>query len=143
MFIYALDEKILDTVAHHNLRLLMNRLIRYAHRVSLGRVILLDFSRRWLGLSLNTPQIYAEWLDAVDQLPADQAQCLRGFHDRAMLLMMKHMMSGSPLLWLGSGFVFMKHFLFHVPRMVVGSIANSLRGHIRLDLLEADALRSM
>lgn len=143
LFLYAVDENLVDATAHENLRLMMNGLIRYAHRVSFGRAILLDVSRRWFGLEDYVPRLYADWLDTVDKLPVDQAARFRSYHDTALLIMTEHMMSGSPVLWLGCIVVALKHLLVHLPRLFVGNVANSLKPHVRLDLLEADALRSM
>jgi hypothetical protein len=58
MFLYVLDRGIADTAAHENLRLLMNSLIRYAHRVSFGRLLL--FSRRLFKIQPSTPALYVE-----------------------------------------------------------------------------------
>src|SRR5206468_613049 len=85
MFLYAVDQGIADTAAHENLRLLLNSLIRYAHRVSLGRLMLLDISRRVMRIRPNQPASYVEWAKAVEALPAEQADRLRDFHDQAML----------------------------------------------------------
>jgi hypothetical protein len=142
MFLYALDEGIADTVAHENLRLILNRLIRYAHRVSLGRLLLLDLCGRLFRNRPSTPRVYAQWSEALAALPADQAQHLLSFHNKAMVLMMKHVISGSPLLWLGCGLVAFYVHIFKSTRIFLDRIVNSLKRR-SLDLLETDALRTM
>src|SRR5215813_4061012 len=99
MFLYALDRGILDNPAHENLRLLLNSLIRYAHRVSLGRLLLLDLSSRVFKIKPAPPKTYVQWVEAVAALPDDEAERMRDFHAQAMFLIMKHMVTGSPLLW--------------------------------------------
>jgi hypothetical protein len=144
MFLYAFDQGIDDTAAYENLRLLLNGLIRYAHRVSLGRLLLLDLSRRVFKLQPSAPPAYAEWVQAVAALPADEAQHMRDFHDKAMLLIMKHMIAGSPLLWCAVGVVVFHVVVFKSTRVFIDSIVRSVRRRVpSLDLFEADALRTM
>lgn len=143
MFLYALDEGIADTPAYENLRLILNRLIRYAHRVSLGRLVLLDLCRRLLRITPSTPPLYAEWDEAVAALPPNQARRFRDFHDTAMLLMMKHIISGSPLLWVGFVVIASHIVIFKSTRIFLDRIVSALTRRLpSLDLLEADALRA-
>jgi hypothetical protein len=143
MFLYAFDRGIADTAAHEKLRLLMNSLIRYAHRVSLGRLLLLDFSRRVFKMRLSQPETYIDWERAVDTLPADEAEQMRKFHDQAMLVMMKHMISGSPLLWCAAGVVVFHILVFKSTRVFIDGIVSAVRRRVpSVDLFEADALRT-
>jgi hypothetical protein len=140
MFLYALDEGILETPAHEKLRLLINYLIRYAHRVSFGRMVLLDLSQHLFGIKPSPPRLYNELVKAVDELPADQARRLRGFHDSATTLMWKHMVAGSPTLWLGYVAFQAEVLIFKSKRAFIDRVVKALTR--RLDLLEADALRT-
>src|SRR6266478_6769293 len=127
MFLYAFDQGMADTAAHENLRLLMNGLIRYAHRVSLGRLVLLDVSQRVFKIKPSAPALYVEWAKAVAALPDDEAQRMRGFHEAAMLLIIKHMISGSPLLWLASGVVVFHDVIFKSTRAFIDGIVSAVR----------------
>jgi hypothetical protein len=143
MFLYALDRGIADTAAHENLRLMMNSLIRYAHRVSLGRLLLLAISQRVLKIRPSPPATYMEWVKAVDTLPADQAERMRGFHDEAMFLIMKHMIAGSPFLWCASGVVVFHVVVFKSTRLFIDGIVRAVTRRVpSADLFEADALRT-
>jgi hypothetical protein len=154
MFLYAVDQGIADTTAHQNLRLLINSLIRYAHRVSLGRLLLLDISRRVLKITPSEPKTYVEWVEAVDALPVEQAQRIKEFHEEAMLLIMKHMVTGSLYLWCASLVVVFHIAVFKSTRVLLHDIFKSTRGFfdgiVRSvtrgvppgDLFEADALRT-
>jgi hypothetical protein len=144
MFLYAFDQGIANTVAHENLRLLMNSLIRYAHRVSLGRLLLLDLSRRMFKIKPSTPKLHVEWVKAVAALPPDEAQRMRTFHDTAMFLLMKHMISGSPFLWCAVGVVVAHIVVFKSTRGFIDGIIRSITRRVPSpDLFEADALRTM
>jgi hypothetical protein len=144
MFLYAIDRGIADTEAHENLRRLMNSLIRYAHRVSLVRLLLLDFSRRAFKIKPTPPPTYVEWVKALTTLPADEAERMRGFHDEAMLLIMKHMISGSPLLWCACGVVVFHVAVLKSTRVFIDSVVRSVTQRVpSVDLFEADALRTM
>jgi hypothetical protein len=144
MFLYAFDHGITDTIAYENLRRLINSLIRYAHRVSLGRLLLLDLSQRVFKIKPSVPPTYAGWVEAVAALPADEAERMRGFHAEAMLFIMKHMITGSPLLWLASCVVVFHVIVFKSTRAFIESIVNAVTRRLpSLDLLEADALRTM
>lgn len=140
MFLYALDQGIADTIAHENLRLLMNSLIRYAHRVSLVRLLLL----RVFKIKPSAPGVYVEWAEAVAALPINEAQRMREFHDTAMFLIMKHMISGSPLLWCAASVVVFHVGMFKSTRIVIDGIVRSVTRRVPSpDLFEADALRTM
>lgn len=144
MFLYAFDQGIIDTAAHENLRLLMNGLIRYAHRVSLARLLLLDMSQRAFRIRPSAPRIYTEWVEAVAALPPDEAEHMRNFHDAAIFSIMKHMVSGSPALWLMSGMVVFHELVFESTRVFVDAIVRSVtRRFPSVGLFEADALRTM
>jgi hypothetical protein len=144
MFLYALDHGIVGTPAHENLRLTMNSLIRYAHRVSLGRLVLLDISRRVCNIKPRPPATFVEWVKAVDDLPADEADRMRSFHAEALVLVMKHMISGSPLLWLASGIVIVHEIVFRSTRAFFDGIVSAVTRRVPpVDLFEADALRTM
>jgi hypothetical protein len=141
MILYALDHGIAETPAHENLRLMMNSLIRYAHRVSLARLMLLDISRRVFKLKPSLPATYIEWVEAVKALPLDEAERMREFHTKATLLIMTHMVTGSPLLWPAFPLVVLHDVISKSTRAFIdGTVSAVSRRVPSVDLFEADAL---
>jgi hypothetical protein len=141
MFLYALDHGIAETPAHEKLRLMMNSLIRYAHRVSLARLMLLEISRRVLKLKPSLPATYIEWVEAVKALPPDEAERMREFHAKAMLLIMTHMITGSPLLWPAFPLVVLHDVISKSTRAFIeGTVSVVSRRVPSVDLFEVDAL---
>jgi hypothetical protein len=141
MFLYALDHGIAETPAHENLRLMMNSLIRYAHRVSLARLMLLEISRRVLKLKPSLPATYIEWVEAVKALPPDGAERMREFHAKAMLLIMTHMITGSPLLWPAFPLVMLHDVISKSTRAFIDRTVSAVSRRVpSVDLFEVDAL---
>jgi hypothetical protein len=141
MFLYALDHGIAETPAHENLRLMMNSLIRYAHRVSLARLMLLEISRRVLKLKPSLPATYIEWVEAVKALPPDEAERMREFHAKAMLLIMTHMITGSPLLWPAFPLVMLHDVISKSTRAFIDRTVSAVSRRVpSVDLFEVDAL---
>jgi len=70
-----------------------------------------------------------EWVEAVAALSDDEAECMRDFHAQAMFLMMKHIVSGSPLLWA----VCVVWVVFHVAviKSTIGVAPLSVCGFVR------------
>jgi hypothetical protein len=137
MFLYALDQGIADTAAHENLRLIMNRLIRYAHRASLGRMLLSDFGRRVFKFTPSIPPLYREWIETVAALPDEQAHVMRDFHGKAMLAIVRHLITGSPLLWAGSDLITFHLIVFQSLRNFINRVVNSLKTRLELDALRS------
>jgi hypothetical protein len=142
LFLYACDEGLLDSPAHMNLRRLMNGMIRYAHRTSLGRLIALNLARKILGIPPRVPSTYAEWVVATATLPADQSDRLHQFHAEAMILAVKHMMSASPFLWLVTAVLVVYFRICHSTRLVLDAVANAVRRRMPEDLLESEAFKA-
>jgi hypothetical protein len=142
LFLYACDEGLLGSAPHANLRLLLNGMIRYAHRASLARLIVLNIGRRIFRVPLNMPPAYAEWVVAVAALPSYQAERLREFHDTALMLAARHMMSESPMLWLLTIALGPYFIIWRSTRMIIDATAKALKDRMPSDLLEAEALNA-
>ena len=141
MFLYAIDHGIAETTAHEKLRLTMNSLIRYAHHVSLSRLILLDINRRVFKLNPRPPETYIEWVEAVKALPQDEAEHMREFHAKVMLLVMRHMITGSPLLWPVFPLIVIHEAISKSTRALIDVTVSVVSRRIpSVDLFEADAL---
>jgi hypothetical protein len=142
VFLYACDENLLDSPAHMNLRRLMNGMIRYAHRTSLARLLTLDLARKVFRVPLKVPSTYAEWLVAVDTLPADQAKRLHQFHSEAMMLAVRHMISASPILWFVFAVLAIYFRICRSTKLVRDAVVNVVRRQMPEDLLEAEAFKA-
>jgi hypothetical protein len=141
MFLYALDHGIAETPAHENLRLMMNSLIRYAHRVSLARLMLLEISRRVFKLKPSLPAMYIEWVEAVKALPPNEEERMREFHSKAMLLIMTHTITGSPLLWPAFPLVVLHDVISKSTRAFKDDTVSAVSRRVpSVDLFEVDAL---
>jgi len=91
MFLYAFDEELIESPAYRNLRVMMNSLIRYAHRASFAHMILLMIAKRSFHIETAEPPLLKEWSRAVDELPSPQAEKFREFHARVQHALFRHM----------------------------------------------------
>jgi hypothetical protein len=150
MFLYAHGHDLLSSPAYVNLRVLMNGLIRYAHQVSMSRLVLLWAGARVLGISATLPKTYRDWATAADQLPDDQRKEMLRFHSEAMQLMANHMLMGSPavwlaimVLWVGTPLILIGLLVVKPTKALVENPAAFLRRlSPSLDLMEAEAIKS-
>jgi hypothetical protein len=99
LFDYAANGAVsFDDPAYTGLRVLMNGMIRFAHRFSGTRIIMTLVFRRELGDF--TPAPLARWEKAMERLPEENRKVLRGFHDDMMIRIVLHVTTGSPVLML-------------------------------------------
>jgi hypothetical protein len=98
LFNYASSRAVsFDDPAYAKLRVVMNIMIRFAHKFTFSRVALIFLFRRvFENLHLDNP--LAEWQRAVSTLPEDRQKILRTLHDRMMATIVWHVTSGSPVL---------------------------------------------
>lgn len=101
MFDYAADGNISFTdPAYQLLRDEMNGFIRYAHQLTLFRVLMSVLMRYTHGGISNLPRIVA-WDKSVSAIKDERVRSQMGiFHDRAMHNVLKHFIVGSPCLLL-------------------------------------------
>lgn len=125
-----------DHKAYALLRIKMNGMIRFAHRISYARLALtlvfFCFSK-----PEGVMQQQKEWKDAVATLSPEKQKHLLGFHNQMDVLIVKHMVLGSPVLMLVLG-------VFVGVAIVLGVAMSLWRALTKLtpglDLLEAQAL---
>jgi hypothetical protein len=143
MFLYACDQEILNSPAYLNLRVLMNGMIRYAHRTSIGRLMVLDAARRLFRIPLKMPDTYVEWIAALRGLPAEQARQLLEYHDNAIILAMKHMVKRSPILWIGTVALGLYFAIWRSTITVIDRAVNVLRSRmLPAALFESEAYKA-
>ncbi len=131
--------------AYTKLRTSLNSMIRFAHRATFLRVLitvaLAGMARDHL-IRKGYEEWFHGWEDALKSLPSvETGQRLRNFHTRMLVLLVKHLVTGSPLLLLGiSGFAAgfaVWRLVTGVSRRLIDAFAERVPG---LDLLEAQAL---
>lgn len=72
-----------------------NRSIRFAHRLTFGRLLLVAFTYR---LTRRQPRVYAEWLAALNTIPDDNVKKrLLAFSNDYNWIVAKHIITGNPL----------------------------------------------
>ena len=128
--------------AYTRLRFMMNAMIRFAHRVTLLRLVVSLAAFRVLGLpSADLLEPLHTWTNAVNRLPQDAVrERLIDFHRRMLVLVVRHMLTGSPVLWvflvaLGSWIV-----LSGATKRVIEGVAERMQRRLPgLDLLEGQA----
>ncbi len=84
--------------AYVYLRRSLNAFIRYADRLTLTH-LLLSYVACPKPRRPVADRAMAEWEDALNALPSESRQVLRAAHSRAMALVTKHILTGSPVLW--------------------------------------------
>lgn len=142
MFLYADDEGLMDSPAHQNLRALMNGLIRYTHRVTFLRVLVLLTLRHLAGVKIPEAPSFKKWNAAVAKLPLQQREKFKTFHHRAGALMIKHIVLTSPLMWLVVASIVLYLIFNRTKTMLFDRAVESISGQGRaIALLEAEAVR--
>jgi hypothetical protein len=76
--------------------MLMNGMIRFAHRFTTTRVAIIYIFRNDLKNFTSKPLV--EWTEAVALLPAEKQKRLKTLHDRMMFRIAWHITTGSPVL---------------------------------------------
>ncbi|MBV9827838.1 MAG: hypothetical protein JO001_19580 [Alphaproteobacteria bacterium] len=143
MFLYAWDEGLLDSRAYLNLRVLMNGMIRYAHRTSISRLMILDAARRLFKIPLKMPDAFAQWVTAISNLPSDQAQKFQEYHNNALRIAMRHMVNRSPILWIGIVVLGIHFGIWRSAITAIDRAANVLRNKmLPSDLFESEAYKA-
>lgn len=108
--LFAIRDEMFDFAAHGNisfedpayrlLRTQMNGLIRYGHQITFFRSILSALIRRISGSAEPRPWNEA-WEKAIANVEDGATKAkMEEFHNRAVLLAVKRLLLGSPLLWI-------------------------------------------
>lgn len=92
----ALGEVSFDSPAYAKLRVMMNSMIRFAHKFTFSRLVIVVLFRKVFE-ALPIPSPLAEWEKAVAVLPPAKQKVLRDLHGRMMSTIAWHMISGSPI----------------------------------------------
>ncbi len=96
LFQFALNDGIpFDSPAYVILRRRINALLRYAHSVTLSRVLIIS----WGGVPIKDYSAHQEqrWEESIDRLDATSRQAMEAFSNRIILAVFRHLVLGNPL----------------------------------------------
>jgi hypothetical protein len=96
MFLYAFDNNLLDTDAHRQLRDLMNNFIRYAHRLSATRVMMIYIASRWI--LPPSSSFSATWNKSLTLLNDKDRSEMQSFLQKHKIIIVTHMIHRSIVL---------------------------------------------
>jgi hypothetical protein len=149
MFDYALAGNIsFEDPAYVQLRNLMNGLIRYGHYMTITRSIFSLLSR-WAGDTMSKHDWNDSWAKSVQRLHSEEVKKrMNRFHDDAMKITIKHIVSGSPVLLVviivAVGWLVLRNFtkgtyisLRHLARLV---LPRMMKGPLDPREIEKDAM---
>ena len=128
-----------DHPAYGRLRGTLNSMIRFAHRITFGRLVLAVVAHAVSPLpgELNPTK---DWLEALETVPSKEArERLLRFHQQMIVIMVRHMITGSPVLWLCFGLVSIWMVIHGATKRAVEELAARLPG---LDLIESQAIEA-
>lgn len=113
LFDYAAEGNIrFDDPAYVLLRRQMNGFIRYGHQLTVFRLLMTKLMNMTSGDS-NPTQWNDAWTGALANLENDEVrERLQAFHEITTIIVIKHLIIGSPLLWLAMSLVGLA-LLFH------------------------------
>ena len=136
LFLFADDARLSGSPAHLLLRAEINGMIRYAHRISALRIVILLAGRKIFGLN----PILSARAEAVDKAIGSLAprceKAFTDFRDHAMVLMLQHMVASSIVLRAAVGLLVLTYRGRRPSKSIFRSYANSEP----MRLMEADAL---
>ena len=96
MFLYAADHGLLDADAYRNLRGIMNGFIRYAHRLTATRVIVMTVASNLL--HRENKSFSAEWNVLVNKLPIESRAKMRSFCQKNEMILAAYLVRRSLVL---------------------------------------------
>jgi hypothetical protein len=117
-----------DHPGYTKLRLLINGMIRFAHRASLGSLVVAAAQAK------NAPSsALAEWKKNVEGLPEDARTRLNSIHSRLSEAFVRHLVNGSAILFICS--------LLRVAELLLKAIFLIITGHRSLSQLTVASAR--
>lgn len=86
-----------DDPAYTKLRMLLNSLIRFAHRLTFARFMMGVIFASWKNKPYDK-HLLVEWEEAVEALPSESQIEVRRIHEEALVLVVGHLVTGSPIM---------------------------------------------
>jgi hypothetical protein len=117
--------------AYWELRLNMNRVIQYSHRLNFGEAMLPLIIGRHLKQSPSPAPSYTHWVTAMDRQPSEVRAELVKIHREFQRAMVLHLFATTPLAW-----------IWAVPFILMGTLKDALSQLVaRAWIIEEEALR--
>lgn len=85
--------------AYWRLRLMMNAVIQYSHRLTFGEALLPLIIDTLYGRHHQQPSHHRAWAKAKDDLPREVREHLEGVNRRFNVLLISHLVANTPLSW--------------------------------------------
>jgi hypothetical protein len=146
LFDFALAGRIdFEDPAYKLLRQSMNGFIRYAHQLTFFRLMCTLLS--WKARGEQPALTWAtRWETALQNTPPEAAKELRRFHSRALGLVVKRLVTGSPVLMLALGIMILVAIFqtqwAGIKQLVGAAAADTVNRIIGTGLIEEEAARA-
>lgn len=138
LFLYAVDENLVEHDSHQLLRQSVNSMVRYAHELTLARYAALVFGNTVWG-GAEKPQRLAEWENAVASLPKAQREVFEAFHMEMGVVIIRQIVKTSISL---RTLVALKIIWDWATKGKTKDASKEIARHVPTDLIEQDALLS-
>lgn len=141
LFDLAANEEIaFDHTGYTKLRTLINGLIRFAHRLTFTRFLLGISFMRWKGQEYDKAY-FTEWQDAIAELPQAVRAELEAIHDEALVMVVRHLVSGSPIMLALLGVFAIWSLATGLTKQLLQAFTKRLPGLdiLQIQVIEADA----
>lgn len=141
LFDYAANGKVaFDDPAYVLLRQQMNAFIRYGHQLTVFRTLMTN-AIKGVGGPRREESWGRIWEPTLSNVKSEEVRVdLRHFHERAMSVAIKHLISGSPLLWLGivlvATFLLARGAAVGVRQLLKAAVSTILVGPLDQKLIE-------
>jgi hypothetical protein len=144
LFMAAVEGHIaFDDPTYQQLRILMNGMIRFGHKLTFGRLMLACITQ-WIYPDPRWTEPMKQWRAEVQKLPEKQRNMLVAIHDDMFRAVMKHMAAGNPVVLLA--FLLLVAIRLFVQILTRGAIMNltvlKAGRDLHLNLIEAQALEA-
>lgn len=127
--------------AYWRLRLAINGMIRFAHRISFARLV---FTSVLFSPVLADASSYVRWRESVKRVDSAKTQeRLRQIHHQMSLILVRHMVSGSVVLMIAFAGVFLSLVVKGMSRAISEGVAEQLVKRLpNLSVLEDEAVEA-
>jgi hypothetical protein len=144
LFMFAADGHIaFNDPTYQQLRILMNGMIRFGHKLTFGRLVLAGISQR-VSPDPRWAEPMEQWRADVQKLPVESRDGLQAIHDDMFRAVIKHMATGNPALLLAV--ILLAAIRLFVKILTRGATQNlsliKAGRDLHLNLIEAQALES-
>jgi hypothetical protein len=148
--LFAVREKLFDYAANGNvsfddpaytmLRMLLNSLIRFAHRLTFTRFVMGLIFAHWKDKPYDK-EILVEWEKAIATLPTESQAELRRIHEEALVLVVRHLVTGSPIMLVLLAVFVVCALLTGLTRQLMETFTRKLPGleTLQIQAMQADA----